>query len=341
MVKQDIYDILSRLPTVKVQSDIQLRTKCFLCGDSKKNPNKKRLGIKIDIRNPLEPIMFQCFNCGATGVFTVDMLHQMGINDKEVDIGLRKLNRGVLHDSGTKINRYKNTKEISVKIPPLYNNEKTLRKIKYLWGRLSYKIPIEDFPKLKIVCNIQDFLDINGIRPVNNYIQQLDADYIGFLSVMNEYLILRDITNTHNMRWVKYNLFQVLDNTQSFYTINNSINLLDSNDIHIDVSEGPMDILGVVYNILGGNIENHICISTCNGSFINPIKFFIRKGIVGSNIHINCYQDNDTKLNWSSVKNQLKPYIMYGQNFNVYYNTLSKDFGVPLSSTNIDKLLID
>lgn len=341
MIKQDIYTALTRLPNVVVQSSTQLRTKCFLCGDSKKNPYKKRLGIKIDLRDTQSPIVFNCFNCGAHGIFTVDMLHQMNIFDKDMDIGLRQLNRGALSNDGTRVNKYKNTKEISVKIPPLYNNPKTVRKIKYLYNRLDYKIPVEDFSKLKIVFNIRDFLDMNNIPPVNNHISELDADYMGFLSVMNEYLILRDITDSHHMRWVKYNIFNILDNTQSFYTINNSIQLLTEEDIHIDVTEGPMDILGVMYNILGGDTTNHICISTCNGSFMEPIKFFLRKGLVGGNIHINCYQDNDTMLNWSIIKNQLKPYVMKGQNFNVYYNTLSKDFGVPLSQTIVDRLIVE
>ena len=71
MNKQEIYNILASHPNVKVQNDIQLRTKCFLCGDSAKNPNKKRLGIKIDVHNPTEPILYQCFNCFQKGIFTL------------------------------------------------------------------------------------------------------------------------------------------------------------------------------------------------------------------------------------------------------------------------------
>ena len=81
MNKQEIFDILKATPGVVATSDVQLITRCFLCGDSAKNKNKKRLGIKIDVHNPSEPILYHCFNCNAYGVLTPEMLNQMGVGN--------------------------------------------------------------------------------------------------------------------------------------------------------------------------------------------------------------------------------------------------------------------
>ena len=338
MTKQEIYNILKSTPGVVATSNIQLQTKCFICGDSKKNPYKKRLGIKVDINDPREPIMYNCFNCGAYGVFTPDMLEQLGVENKDLKDSLRKLNKDALSDDGTKINRYKNKSEIQVQFPPLLNNEKTLSKIKYLYNRIGYKIPLEDFEKLKIVFNLKDFLAVNNIEPLNQYVDMLDKDYIGFLSLNNEYVILRDITEKHKMRWVKYNLFDIKDNSNSFYAMRTAVDMLGTDEIHLIIAEGIFDVLSIRYNLFENNVQNKIIMASCNGSFYNPINHFIRKGLVGDNIHIDCYQDNDTKLNFSRMRKAFKPYILSDSNFKVYYNMMGKDFGVPKSKIIIDEV---
>lgn len=340
MDKREIYRILASNKNVVASSPIQLRTRCFICGDSKKNPNKKRLGIKIDVNNPKEPILYNCFNCFAKGVFTPNMLREMDIFDKELEQGIRQLNHSAMNDSGNKVNRYKNKKEIPVEIPPLYNTDINIAKIKYLYNRLGCKIPIEDFKRLKLIFNLGEFLAYNKIQPVNEHVPILSRDYIGFLSVNNEYVILRDITNTHKMRYVKYNIFNVYDNTQSFYAISNKINLLSDDDIIITITEGPFDILGVMYNVLGRDISNRIMVAACNGNFVNTIMYYIQKGIVGSNVKIECYQDNDTRMDFRHVRSHIRPYIMKNNNFTVYYNTKSKDFGVPKSCIERDTIII-
>lgn len=340
MDKREMYRILSSHPNVVASGGPQLRTKCFICGDSKKNPNKKRLGIKIDVNNPKEPILYNCFNCFAKGVFTPAMLHEMEIFDKDLEQGIRQLNHSALNDTGNRVNKYKNKKEIPVEIPPLYNTETNIQKIKYLYERLGCKIPLEDFKKLKLIFNLGEFLAYNKIEPVNEHVPALSRDYIGFLSVNNEYVILRDITGKHKMRYVKYNIFDVYDNTQAFYAISNKINLLSEDDIIITITEGPFDILGVMYNVLSGDITNRIMVAACNGNFTNTILHYIQKGLVGSNIKVECYQDNDTRMNFRNIRSEIRPYIMKNSNFTVYYNTKSKDFGVPKSMIDRDVIIV-
>lgn len=337
MTKQDLFDIISNTPNTRVVNSNQIATKCFICGDSTKNPNKKRLYIKVDPTNPKEPILYQCFNCFAKGIFTPNMLRQMGIMDREAETYIRQLNHSATVDDGSRVNRYKNTKEIPLEFPPLIADKKTLTKIKYLYDRIGYKIPPEDFQKLKIVFNLKEFLEFNKVRPVNNHVDLLDRDYVGFLSIKNEYIVLRDITGQNRMRYVKYNIFNIMDNTQSFYAPRASIDVIGEDDIHIIASEGPFDTLGIMYNVFNRDFDNKIFIASCDGSFINPILSFIRKGLVGDNIYIDCYQDNDTRLNFRDIKKKLK---VYTPNFTVYYNRLSKDFGVPSSQIDRDILIL-
>jgi hypothetical protein len=128
-----------------------------------------------------------------------------------------------------------------------------------------------------------------------------------------------------------------VDNSQGFYTPRASLDLLTPEDIHIIISEGPFDTLGIIYNVFEGDTANKVFISSCDGSFTNPILSFIRKGLVGTNIYIDCYQDNDTRLDFKKIKRELK---MYTPNFTVYYNRLSKDFGVPKDKIARDILLV-
>lgn len=338
MTKQDIYNTLSHSPNTRIVNHTELCTRCFICGDSSKNTNKKRLYLHIDVNNPREPILYHCFNCFAKGIFTADMLREMGVDDSESSTFIRRLNHDATKDDGSRVNKYKNTKEIQVELPPIKGDKKTLSKIKYLYDRIGYKIPPEDFNRLKIVFNIKEFLEFNKIPPNNiKHIDMLDEDYVGFLSTHNEYIIMRDITGMHTMRYIKYNIFNVVDNSQSFYTPRASLDLLTPDDIHIIVCEGPFDVLGIMYNIFNGDIANKIFVASCDGNFMNPILSFVRKGLVGDNIFIDCYQDNDTRLDFKKIKRELK---VYTPNITVYYNRLSKDFGVPREYIDRDEVLI-
>lgn len=337
MTKQDLYDILSHAPDSRAVNSTEICTRCFICGDSSKNVNKKRLYIKVDPNNPKEPALYWCFNCYAKGVFTANMLKDMGIDNSEASTFIRKLNHDATNDDGSRVNKYRNTKEIKLEFPQLKGDRKTLLKIKYLYDRIGYKIPPEDFNRLKIVFNIKEFLELNNIEPNNKHIDLLDNDYVGFLSIHNEYIILRDITGQNRMRYVKYNIFNVVDNSNSFYAARASLDLMIHDDIHMIVAEGPFDILGIIYNIYNGDFSNKIFVASCDGSLMNPILSFIRKGIVGDNIFIDCYQDNDTRLNFKKIKRELN---MYTPNFTVYYNRISKDFGVPKEKIDRDVLII-
>ena len=338
MTKREVFMELSKIDGVEVKSSIQLATRCVLCGDSATNPNKKRLGIKIDCNNPNEPILYNCFNCGESGVLTSTMIKEIGSDDPELLKGVRDINNSALESEGNvKVSKYKNTKTIQVELPPLTKDPVHLAKAKYLLDRIGHpdSLKIEDFQKLKIVWSIKEFLYVNGVRPRNNYIDLLDKCYIGFLSANNEYIILRDITEKQKMRYVKYNIFGVYDNSNSFYTIKNQLNPITQEDIHFNIAEGTFDIISVLYNIYNGNDRNNIFCATCNGQYRNTINYYVDKGLVGRNIFIDIYRDNDNDkfMNYKKLKSQLK---VYTKNYRVCYNRLYKDFGVPSDKIDVD-----
>lgn len=341
LTKADMYDYIASLPDVIKQNEVQLRTRCFLCGDSKKNPNKKRLGIKIT-EDPDEPIVFNCFNCFSYGIFTVDMLHQMGGYDPDMDIALRKINNRAFHNDGTKVNKYKNTREINIQFPPLYNRPNIINKIRYVYSRIGYKIPPEDFDGLKIIWSLWDFIDVNKLPIKNpNKIDMLDRDYVGFLTMNNDYIVFRDITNNPNqMRYIKYNIFDVMDNTNSFYMMRASANTLSEEPLEIIIAEGTFDLLGIRYNVMNNDTTNKLYIALCNGNFVSPLQAIFNKGFVGENITVSCYQDNDTRVKFRNIKNLVLPYTINPNNFNVYYNTKRKDFGYPKNEIVVDKLIV-
>lgn len=337
MTKRELFTELSHIKGVEPVNSHQLITRCILCGDSAKNPNKKRLGIKIDCDNPEEPVLYQCFNCGQTGVLTSSMIREIGCDDSYVIRGLKEVNGKALKSEGnTKVNKYKNIKEVKVELPPLTKNPVYMRKAVYLLNRIgNVNMKIEDFQKLRIVWSLKDFLLVNGLRQRNGHTDTLDKYYIGFLSANNEYIIFRDITNKGKLRYVKYNIFGVYDNSNAFYTIKNQLDPLTQRNIHIIASEGPFDIISLLYNVFNGDDRDKIYCATCNGQYKNTLNYYLDKGLVGRNIFIDIYRDNDNDrvMDYAKLKDHLKPYTKH---FNVFYNTLSKDFGVPREKIDID-----
>lgn len=328
--KSELLGALQRCHYCQPVGEVRVKTRCVLCGDSHKDPNKKRLYIICDPNDPSESVKYICFNCGEYGELTPEMLSMIVGDDYDLIQLLKRINKCAHSDSGTlKVNKYRNNKEINVIIPPPRRTQTTVKKINYLNERIGYQIPIEDYPRLKLVFSMSEFLEINKIMVQSKYkkfIQLYDRDYVGFLSVKNEYVILRDITGENDFRYVKFNLFGMESNAHSFYTIKNGVNTLSQEPIKIIAAEGPIDILSIVYNIYGGIIPDCIFMSTNHGAFYNPLLYYINKGIVGSNVYLEIYRDSDSIMNYELLKKQIR---VYTKNYRVFHNAIGKDFGVP------------
>lgn len=336
--KHELLGILQRSHYCQQVGDIRVKTKCVLCGDSHKDPNKKRLYIVCDPNDVSEAVKYICFNCGEYGELTPDMLSMIIGEDYDAMQLLKRINRFSHNDSGAmRVNKYRNNKEINVVIPPPMRVMSTVKKIRYLNNRIGYPIPIEDYQKLKLIFSVSDFLNVNNISVQSKYkniLQLYDRDYIGFLSVKNEYIILRDITGNNKLRYVKFNIFGMESNAHSFYTVKNTVNTLSTKPIRIIVAEGPFDILSIIYNIYGGIIPDCVFMSTNHGAFYNPLLYYINKGLVGSNIYLEIYKDSDSIMDYNLLRNQIK---IYTKNYKVYRNAIGKDFGVPKNEFEIEE----
>lgn len=330
MDKLELYNKLRNLPNVEEKDDYWLATRCVLCGDSAKDPTKKRLYIHIDPTNSAEVVGFKCFNCTRHGVVTADMIQKIGLGDSKYSLALKEINSTAARLSGTqKTNKYRKMKSLPVEIPPLTNDPIVMRKVSYLYKkRMGYMIPIQDLPMLKIIWKLTDFLKLNhlSINPTwKNYIRMLDEDYIGFLSVRNEYIIFRDITDHREMRYIKYGIMEEMKGASSYYGIDTTVPILTRDPVELIIAEGTFDVIGLLYHVYDGDITNRKFISSSEGEFEQPLMYYINQGLVGSNIHIKCYVDNDTIADYGKLKTHLSPYV---KSIEFYHNTKKKDFGV-------------
>lgn len=321
--------------------DVRVKCKCILCGDSKRDPNKKRLYLKCDPLDVSEPITYICFNCGESGMLTVDMASQIigELTIDEISL-LKRINKTAMNDSGTvRVNKYKNSKEIDVKIPAPRKTENTIRKIKYMNKRIGTVVPLKDYERFKLIFSIVEFMQVNNLNVQSKYrnlMHLFERDYIGWLSVKNEYIILRDITGNNKFRYVKFNIFGMESDAHSFFTVKNGINVISHEPIHIVAAEGPFDIMSLVYNVYGEITPNMIFMSTNHGAFYNPLLYYINKGIVGSNVYIDIYKDSDSIMDYELLKEQMK---IYTKNFSVFQNAIGKDFGVPKEEFQVEKVM--
>lgn len=337
MTRLELYELFQRIPGVIAKDNDWFATRCVLCGDSQKSLTKRRLYINFSPTDTTQPIGYKCFNCSAHGLLTGTMLRQIGLDDDEAVAALNEINSKAMQTSGEqKKIRWKGNRSISLEIP-LPRKEKTdLLKVKYVFDRIGTKIPFTDFPKLKIVWNLTELLKTNNL-PINsawkNHIDMLNRDYVGFLSVQNEYIIFRDITNQNEYRYIKYGIIRGRRDALSYYSIEHRVSALETEPVELIVAEGPFDVISLLYNVYDGDTTRRVFIGLGEGEFEFPILYHINKGLVGSNVTISCYVDNDTIYNYKELIDKVTPFV---GKIRFYHNTKSKDFGVPKDQIEVE-----
>ena len=92
--KEAFIDALMSRPGIytKKVNDNEYRTRCPLCGDSKKNENTGHMYIKVNV-NDNSPIQFHCFLCEEGGVLKPSMLSMLEIDDINLKSSLTVLNK--------------------------------------------------------------------------------------------------------------------------------------------------------------------------------------------------------------------------------------------------------
>lgn len=317
----------------KEVSNIEIRTRCPFCGDSRKDLNTGHFYIRI---NPDDnfPIVYNCFKCPVYGVLRTEDLEILGIHDLDTKSNLNILNKTSDKVSGIN-NKEVEYREFNYIIPEICNRYK----VEYVEKRLGLKFNDDDIYNMKIIGSLKDFLITNKINKVNckpTFARLLNNDYIGFLSKNNSYILFRDITDRHNIVWYKYPISESSIGQKVFYSMKSNIDLYTKDNIIINLSEGVLDAVSIAYN-LNQIKENTLNIAICGKFYVKMVKHLISTGFIGSNIHINIYVDNDRTIDTSVsfLSNQLINYTYLLGSITLHYNTLEKDCGYPKDKIKI------
>lgn len=336
--KLDIVDKLLSLPYAHRVGPNQIALRCAFCGDSKRDPRKTRFYVQPNINSDV-PMLYNCFNCGVSGIVTPQVLRTFEINDLSLNSNLLSLNKSINRRSSKSL-KIKDNK-LSIKVPIPLNTNRNKEKKLYIENRLGRKFTTQELVQLKTVFSLEQLLTLNHIGDITckpEIANMINDDYVGFLTVDNGHVIYRDITNQHKLRYNKYSIVPTLDTSKKFYTIPNQLDIISSEPVYIHIAEGVFDILGVYYHIKNEEKKNHIYLASCDSSFLIALKYFIGKGFIGDNIHIELYSDNDHEpYFYHNLNKELKPWV---GSIKLFYNSKEKDYGVPKSSIHLMKKTI-
>ena len=306
----------------------EINCRCFYCPDS----NDSRHGhmyINVDFSNN-EPSYFYCQKCHTSGIVNTNKLIEWNIYDSNISLELASYNKKVLKLPQNLKYRDKIIYNINNYI--INEDELSRYKLKRINDRLGINLSFKDAIEKKIIINLKDLLDSNRLQYTRNpnIINQLDANFIGFLSYDNAFINMRnleigEVYHTIDKRYVNYNVFNKYDNTTKFYIIPNNIDILKPIRIHI--AEGPFDILSILYNVNDGILGNDVY-AAATGSSYKGILRFILINLKFINIEVHFYPDADidnSKI--ISIKDELNlRYINFYIHRNIYQG--EKDFGV-------------
>lgn len=326
-----VQSILASIPGSQLVADgRQILCRCQICGDSP-NPSSAHFYIG-PLKDESKPLQFDCKKCGASGLLDGEALRTIGIYDYDLAVMIKEYNDAMLVNSG---GRYNFSKSIYRLTNTITDSPLSQAKLKYVNQRLGTNFTYQDCIDNKIVLNIHDLLQANGITELTRYpdiVDQLNMYFIGFISYDNCFLNMRRLCSegkvykTIDKRYINYNIFDKIDNSMRFYVIPSQINVLEPRPIHVYITEGPFDILSVKYNI--AKMDNEVYISVGGKSYLTAIKFVIGYlGIINAVIHL-C-PDGDVS-DWEMIKiaNYLEP---FNRPIEMLRNGVigEKDFGVP------------
>ena len=307
----------------------EVNCRCFYCADSS---NQRKGHFYISVPKEDEPSYFYCQKCHARGIVTNDKLIEWGIFNSQMGIEITKYNSKVL--SLTKNKKFANNAIYNVRNTHITDDKASRYKLKYINDRLGINLTYMDCIRNKIVLNLKDLLQENRLESTRhpNIIDQLDFNFLGFLSFDNAFINMRnleiqEVYEAIDKRYINYNVFDKYDNTLKFYVLPNNIDLLNPSKIRLHLAEGPFDILSIKYNLVG-DTDRDIFVSIGGSSYKGCIRHFITNmGLYNLEVHI--YRDNDQSMFQMYEIAELLRYFNISTfiHNNTYPN--EKDYGVP------------
>lgn len=335
-LKDELLEVLqNNLSIVRfTASRDEISIRCPYCGDSIKNDKHTHLYINITNKNNIFP--YYCQKCNSSGIIGYDFLKDLKIYNTTLGAHLEKQNKAVL-SSFNKIN-FKDSSYIREIIVPEYEDtENESSKLNYINNRYSFKLDPEVYTdKYKIIFSFENFLVANEISKINCsefVFNQLNNQYIGFLSQDNSFIIFRNIDKNcdKKSRYYMYSLNN--DFGERYYMPRTQIDLMSLNTKLI-LTEGIFDIIGVNEYFVKGE-ENVITASVNGKGYLSLLNKFQRMGILILGIEI--YSDADVGIGFFKYLQSQNLMLLYNK-VTIYYNDIEKDFGVPKSKIKLKKV---
>lgn len=278
----------------------EYRIRCPFCGDSQKNLKSAHMYLKCS-RDESEPIVFHCFKCNKGGKLSNDFLKLLNIKEtiKEVNIVNNKFYNFKTH----KI-------DLSNVIVP--------SSINYIKYRLGDGLSKEDYLNFRII-SLENLKEVFKNKRIVHTLPT-DSDVISFITEDNSTLIMRSLFD-NNYRWRKIELF---NDGVPVYTIKTQIDLFTKGSINVHVTEGIFDAISAYKNFKS---KNSVFIAVLGSDYKKGINYCIDKGIIGSNVNINFYLDQD--INENKIKKELKNLKWIFGEMKYFKNAVEHDIGVP------------
>lgn len=332
-LKKDIIHILEKMPAYSCNSaGTQHVVRCPYCGDSV-HQDHGHFAIRIDADDE-EPMLYRCLKCPVSGILTTDVLDELEADyNPQLASELRISNRKIIKKS-----KFLNNKIQSYIIPVASDRAMNLVKLGYLNDRIGSDWSLEQLPGIRVIPSIVEFLKVNEIESVPgvdlNYLKVIENNYLGFLSMNQNTIILRRITENPRLnRYLKVTINPKNINANSFYGVPSSIALTYTNDIEVHASEGTFDILSVLYNLNQDRRENQFYYAACGFGYVTILKYLIYNGI-NTGIHLHIYSDKDkTDTNHLSYLFRKSHIIDWINHITIHRNQMigEKDYGVPMN----------
>ncbi len=325
--------LLHTIPSASVASGGRvINCRCFFCPDSR-NPNSKHMYISIP-QEKNEPSLYYCHKCHASGVVTYKNLIDWDIYDDNIAMELIELNKACSNRRG--FNKYINKTHYNVSIKTTRMDKGSEIKLEYINHRLGTNLTYQDCRDLKIILNLGDIIKDNKIQDLTRDIriaEQLDNNFLGFLSIDNAFLNMRRVCDeglvdkSIDKRYINYKLYDKYDTSERFYTIPTTVNLCTPERVKIHIAEGPFDILSIYENIRAK--EPGIYTSIAGSNYKGLVIYFLETyKLPYTEFHI--YPDNDKSgslRNMQKIADYLRPLrIPLYIHRNMYEG--EKDFGV-------------
>ncbi len=338
--------LVNNIPGAKFASGNRVIVmRCPICGDSVKNPRSAHFYILLNPENPNSLIRYYCHKCHATSVLNHSTLLEWGIYDSSIGVALSEFNKKAANNKENFQYLDRNIYNLSNTF--ILDNELSRYKLDYINKRLGTNLGYDEILKNKIVLNLGDLLDGNKIYNYTrdpSILQQLNDNFIGFISRDNAFINMRKVTDTPvhkniDKRYINYSIFGKFDNSNKYFVLPSNIDLTNPKRIRLNIAEGPFDILSVYYNLC--NRAQHNIYAAIGGSgYLNLIKNFIIKDQL-SYIEVHVYIDNDIK---DYVIQDIKSYLsVFNIPLYIHRNMKQgeKDFGIPVDriDENIIQLL--